>query len=234
MPEIDLPTVIFALVALFVAFKLRSVLGTRNDERAPAGRACGPASAGAGAGQPRGRYERSARARASGRFAGRDRPVEGRRRRRSLERSRRDRRGGPELRRTGVPVGRPHGLRNDHSRLRRRRQRDLAQPDGAGGVRQFRRCNSRPRRGGPDDDDDRRVDRPRRHRRRPARRLDGADRASALRASSPRSPATAPAPSSTARRRRSPTISTSGPSCATCVRAIRTGCFRRPSRNAEP
>ena len=31
MPEIDLPTVIFALVALFVAYKLRSVLGTRND-----------------------------------------------------------------------------------------------------------------------------------------------------------------------------------------------------------
>jgi predicted lipid-binding transport protein (Tim44 family) len=30
MPEIDLPTVIFALVALFVAYKLRSVLGMRN------------------------------------------------------------------------------------------------------------------------------------------------------------------------------------------------------------
>ena len=51
MPEIDLPTVIFALVALFVAFKLRSVLGTRNDERgrpgglvAPLRRAQGPAN----------------------------------------------------------------------------------------------------------------------------------------------------------------------------------------------
>jgi predicted lipid-binding transport protein (Tim44 family) len=38
MSEIDLPTVLFALVALFVAFKLRSVLGTRNGgERRPGG-----------------------------------------------------------------------------------------------------------------------------------------------------------------------------------------------------
>ena len=51
MPEIDLPTVIFALVALFVAYKLRSVLGTRNDEArrpgglvAPLRRAPGPVS----------------------------------------------------------------------------------------------------------------------------------------------------------------------------------------------
>jgi predicted lipid-binding transport protein (Tim44 family) len=51
MSEIDLPTVIFALVALFVAFKLRSVLGTRNEEErrpgglvAPLRRAPGPAS----------------------------------------------------------------------------------------------------------------------------------------------------------------------------------------------
>jgi predicted lipid-binding transport protein (Tim44 family) len=51
MPEIDLPTVIFALVALFVAWKLRSVLGTRQDSErpgelmAPLRRAPGPASA---------------------------------------------------------------------------------------------------------------------------------------------------------------------------------------------
>jgi len=49
MPDIDLPTVIFALVALFVAFKLRSVLGMRNQGRPPGGlaplrRAPGPAS----------------------------------------------------------------------------------------------------------------------------------------------------------------------------------------------
>ena len=37
MNEIDLPTVIFALVALFVAFKLRSVLGMRNDSGRPPG-----------------------------------------------------------------------------------------------------------------------------------------------------------------------------------------------------
>ncbi len=37
MPDIDLPTVLFALVAIFVAFKLRSVLGTRNDGERPTG-----------------------------------------------------------------------------------------------------------------------------------------------------------------------------------------------------
>jgi predicted lipid-binding transport protein (Tim44 family) len=37
MPEIDLPTVIFALVALFVAWKLRSVLGVRQDSERPGG-----------------------------------------------------------------------------------------------------------------------------------------------------------------------------------------------------
>ena len=51
MPEIDLPTVIFALVALFVAWKLRSVLGMRQDSErpgelmAPLRRAPGPAGA---------------------------------------------------------------------------------------------------------------------------------------------------------------------------------------------
>ncbi len=51
MPEIDLPTVIFALVALFVAWKLRSVLGMRQDSdrpgelMAPLRRAPGPAGA---------------------------------------------------------------------------------------------------------------------------------------------------------------------------------------------
>ncbi|MBV8104902.1 MAG: Tim44 domain-containing protein [Hyphomicrobiales bacterium] len=50
MPDIDLPTVIFALVALFVAYKLRSVLGMRSDAERPTGgllaplrRATGPA-----------------------------------------------------------------------------------------------------------------------------------------------------------------------------------------------
>jgi predicted lipid-binding transport protein (Tim44 family) len=51
MPDIDFATVVFALVALFVAFKLRSVLGTRNDSQrqpggllAPLRRAPGPAN----------------------------------------------------------------------------------------------------------------------------------------------------------------------------------------------
>jgi len=35
MPEIDLPTVLLALAALFVVFKLRSVLGTRNGQQRP-------------------------------------------------------------------------------------------------------------------------------------------------------------------------------------------------------
>ena len=37
MPEFDLPTVIFALVALFVAWKLRSVLGMRRNSERPGG-----------------------------------------------------------------------------------------------------------------------------------------------------------------------------------------------------
>lgn len=37
MPEIDLATVIFAIIALFVAFKLRSVLGMRSDDERPTG-----------------------------------------------------------------------------------------------------------------------------------------------------------------------------------------------------
>ena len=35
MPEIDFATVIFAIVALFVAYKLRSVLGMRSDDERP-------------------------------------------------------------------------------------------------------------------------------------------------------------------------------------------------------
>ena len=37
MPEIDLATVIFAIIALFVVFKLRSVLGMRSDDERPTG-----------------------------------------------------------------------------------------------------------------------------------------------------------------------------------------------------
>ena len=73
MPEIDLPTVIFALVALFVAWKLRSVLGMRQDSERPGGhlgpfaprsgpgertcRAAGRGAAGAGFAASRGSLE---------------------------------------------------------------------------------------------------------------------------------------------------------------------------------
>jgi predicted lipid-binding transport protein (Tim44 family) len=42
MPEIDLPTVLLALAALFVAFKLRSVLGTRHGGQRPANQLLAP------------------------------------------------------------------------------------------------------------------------------------------------------------------------------------------------
>ena len=53
MPNIDLVTVIFALVALFVAYKLRSVLGVRNDGQGPTGGLSGAAAARAGPGDAR-------------------------------------------------------------------------------------------------------------------------------------------------------------------------------------
>ncbi len=88
MPEIDLPTVIFALVALFVAWKLRSVLGMRQDLERP-GESYGPPA-------PRSRPgERACRAAGRGAFradfAGARGPLERRRRARSggLERPRR-------------------------------------------------------------------------------------------------------------------------------------------------
>ncbi len=52
MPNIDFPTVIFALVALFVAYKLRSVLGTRNDGERPAGGMLAPLRRAPGPGGP--------------------------------------------------------------------------------------------------------------------------------------------------------------------------------------
>ena len=73
MPEIDLPTVIFALVALFVAWKLRSVLGMRQGSERP-GELIGPLA-------PRSRPgERACRAAGRGAFCtcftGSRRPLE--------------------------------------------------------------------------------------------------------------------------------------------------------------
>jgi predicted lipid-binding transport protein (Tim44 family) len=53
MPDIDLPTLIFALVALFVAFKLRSVLGLRNRESRPTGGLLAPLRRAPGQASPR-------------------------------------------------------------------------------------------------------------------------------------------------------------------------------------
>lgn len=52
MPDIDLSTVIFALVALFVAYKLRSVLGTRNQGERPTGGLMAPLRRAPGPGAP--------------------------------------------------------------------------------------------------------------------------------------------------------------------------------------
>ena len=49
MPEIDLPTVIFALVALFVASITLSVLGMRQDPERPPGGLLRSAAPGGGA-----------------------------------------------------------------------------------------------------------------------------------------------------------------------------------------
>src|ERR1700687_887950 len=45
MPGLDLPTIVFAIIAIFVVWKLRSVLGTRNGaERPPFDPTSGPNS----------------------------------------------------------------------------------------------------------------------------------------------------------------------------------------------
>ena len=97
MPEIDLPTVIFALVALFVAYKLRSVLGVRNNsERQPGGLLARCAACRAPSIPPSSQPEGAA---SVPRSAARRRSLEGRRRTRpcGLERPRRRRRGGSRL-----------------------------------------------------------------------------------------------------------------------------------------
>jgi predicted lipid-binding transport protein (Tim44 family) len=45
MQDLDIPTILFAILAIVVAFKLRSILGARNGaERPPTGPAAGPAN----------------------------------------------------------------------------------------------------------------------------------------------------------------------------------------------
>ena len=224
MPEIDLPTVIFALVALFVAYKLRSVLGVRQDsERQPGGLLAPlrriPAPSAPPVAQPDGAPSVLAQPPAADRWKGvADANPRG------LERPRRDRRGGSQLLAAGLSVRRPHCLRHGRSCLRRRRYGDVAQPAGARSLRQFRQRDSQPRGRGTNDDDDRRVDRRRHHRRGAARRLARAAQSAFRRQARLRH-------SRCPRRGRrrlgqplSPTISTCGLSPATFARATRTGC----------
>ena len=145
MPEIDLPTVIFALVALFVAWKLRSVLGMRQDSdrpgelAAPLRRAPGPASAPVA--QPDA-------APSDGCFTGPRGSLERRRRARScgLERSRRHCRRGSQLLAARLSGRRSRRLRHGRPCFRRRRFRRPQKPHVARGLRQFRERDPRPSR----------------------------------------------------------------------------------------
>ena len=174
MPEIDLPTVIFALVALFVAYKLRSVLGVRQDsERPPGGLLAplrrAPAPPTAPVVQPDGAASALAPPPAADRWKGVAEPdpavwsgldaIVG---------------GGSQLLAASLSFRRAGRLRHGRSCLRRRRFGDVAQSDDAGSLRQFRQRNSQPRGGRPNDDDDGGVDRRRHDRRGATRRRDGA------------------------------------------------------------
>ena len=160
MPEIDLPTVIFALVALFVAWKLRSVLGMRQDSERP-GESYGPLA-------PRSRPSQRA-CRAAGRgalradFAGSRGSLEGRRRARScgLERPRRHCRRGSQLFAARLSGRRSRRLRHGRPCFRRWRFRRPQKPDVARGLRQFRERDPRPRRRRTHNVDHGRLDRQR-------------------------------------------------------------------------
>ncbi len=106
MPEIDLATVIFAIVALFVAFKLRSVLGMRSDDKpptpglgAPLRRAPAPGPCAADRAHPAVAGRRA--------LSG---ALEGRRRARGLAGARRRRDGRPDLQCSRFPGRRENGL----------------------------------------------------------------------------------------------------------------------------
>ena len=222
MPEIDLPTVIFALVALFVAWKLRSVLGMRQDSDRP-GELAAPLA-------PRSRPGQRA-CRAAGRraldacFAGPRGSLEGRRRARScgLERPRRHRRRGSQLFAASLSGWRSGRLRHGRPCFRRWRFRRPQKPDVARGLRQFRERDPRPRRRRTHDVDHGRLDRQRDDRRRCARSARPRNSACGSPPSSLPSLATRKAKSSTDRPTRSSSISTCGRSRAMFALAIPTG-----------
>ena len=180
MQNLDISTIIFAIVAIFVVVKLRSVLGTRNgaerppQNRAPSSRAPGDFRAPAGRRQRHPARRRRARRRAPRRGGALARPLEGLRAspaRRSRPGSTRSPPPTPILRPTASSAGARGAYEMIVSRFRGCGHRNVAPTAGAGRVRQFRQGDSRPARRRPDDDDDAGVDRPRRHRRRAADRL---------------------------------------------------------------
>ena len=173
MPEFDLSTVIFALVALFVAWKLRSVLGMRQDSERPGGvlaplrRVPGPA--GPPLAQPDAPAPAPVPAPAADRWKGVAEPDpavwSG------LDAiAAADRGFTPQTFLSGARVAYDmvvHAFAaGDSATLR-----NLMAP---GSLRQFRQRHSRPRGGGANDDDDGRVDRQRHDRRGSTRRPDRA------------------------------------------------------------
>ena len=173
MPEIDLPTVIFALVALFVAWKLRSVLGMRQDSERPGGllaplrRAPGPASAPVA--QPDAAPSAPVSQAPADRWKGVAEPdpavwsgldaIAG---------------SGSQLFAASLSVRRSGRLRHGRPCFRRWRFRRPQKPDVARGLRQFRERDPRPRRRRAHNVDHGRLDRQRDDRRRSAHRPDRA------------------------------------------------------------
>ena len=144
-PEIDLPTVIFALVALFVAWKLRSVLGMRQDLERPGGllaplrRVPGPSNPAVA--QPEAPTSAPVPSPAADRWKGvavADPAVWS-----GLDAiAGADRGFSPQA----FLSRRSLRLRHGRPRFRGRRFRRPRKPDGAGGLRQFRERDPRPRR----------------------------------------------------------------------------------------
>ena len=177
MPDLDLPTVIFALVALFVAWKLRSVLGVRQDSERPGGHfgsryvafraPPAPPAAPSGALRPRLRRQRWPRT------AGRAWPSPTRRSGpASTPSPRPDSSFSPQAFLTGAKGAYDMVVHAFAAGRFRRSQK----PDVARGLRQFRECDSRPRRRRTYDVDYGRFHRQRDDRQRRACRSDSSDR----------------------------------------------------------
>ena len=239
MQNLDVSTVVFAVVAIFVVFKLRSVLGTRTGaERRPLDPPSPPRARATPTPATGNVIPLGAGARAGGRRRRRRprRPLE-RLRRAGLPargRARRHRR-----RRTAVYAGRLHRrrarrLRDDRRRLRRGRSDDAAPPAGARCLSRISPARSRRAGRRADDDDDAGLDRRRRNRRGAAssgRRATIAVRFAAKLASATLDSAGAVDRGIGDERRRSPRRLDVHPRRS--ARAIPTGCWRRPKPFTE-